>query len=614
MCGIFGFISAKPEGLSSELLVKGTRAMAHRGPDDEGLIGWSAGGERLADNRLAGRNVRVALGHRRLSILDLNPRGRQPMTRQDGRWIVFNGEIYNYLELRAELSKAGYRFATETDTEVILAAYDAWGEDCLGRFNGMWAFAIYDPGRDVLFCSRDRMGVKPFYYARNGNGFFFSSEIAPLLNCPGISSRIDRKTLSDYLLDHRSDWSRHTFYEDVHELRGGCKLVLSGDSAPREERFWDLASTADIEEIGDGEALDRFQELFEDAVRLRLRSDVPVAISLSGGVDSSAVAIAASRMSRTPIHSFTSKFAGNPAIDETEFAASVAKNAGIDAHWVEPSLAGVLEEVPLLTKRQAMPYASLSLYVHWSILKEIRKQNIPVILSGQGGDEGFLGYERYYVLEILSRLPNPVAVLASFRADVRNSRLSGSDLLKYISYFSMPRLQRILRLKSASRIYRPEILADLHPPHRQIPRDLRDLQVDQIMGDQLGHLLRYDDRTSSAHGMETRLPFLDYRLVEFAFSLPLKHKIRDGWTKHLVRRYLERHGATVVAWRKNKLGFDAPQSDWTQSLVRGHGGKLQAHPFAETLLKPGIEIDRLPVQQQWDVFVCLQLAGQYDWK
>ena len=614
MCGIFGFWTREggAEGWNGLLLRRATALVAHRGPDGSDCAAWDRSGSRLAAAELNRGPLALGLGHCRLSILDLSDAGRQPMTRGRGHWISYNGEIYNYRELRRELEGRGLEFRTGTDTEVILAAYETWGERCVERLNGMWAFLLYDPTRRRLLVSRDRLGVKPLYYAQTPAGIAFASEIGPLLECPGVSRDVVPERLAEWLVNRRLDHREGTIYRDVVELRGGHQLELDTTTGEmRKTRYWDLPSGPDLE-LDDGTALDRFSELIEDAVRLRLHADVPVAITLSGGVDSSVLTVAASRVAGSGVRTFTSRFPGQGRIDESAYGAEVARARGAEAHFVEPALSRLLEEEPELTRHQALPYASLSLYVHWAILSRIREQGVPVVISGQGGDECFFGYERFHALAALASLPNlPGAALRVWQGS-RRSGMGPRRMAETLGYFWLPWMQRRRRRARFAGLLRPAWLA--------APRMERDLVGDparqqrlELLRVSLPSLLRYDDRTAGALGMETRLPFLDYRVVEFASRLPFRHKIRSGWTKYLLRRYLDRHGLPAIAWRRAKVAFEAPQAAWTRELVAVRGAELEATPFAREFMADGVRLEALSSRAMWDIYNCLHLAYLLDW-
>jgi asparagine synthase (glutamine-hydrolysing) len=614
VCGIFGFWArgGNRPGLDGRLLRECTATLTHRGPDGVGGVGWTAAGEPLTGQLLDERPLAVGLGHRRLAIVDLSDAGLQPMRGADGSWLCFNGELYNYREVRAELERAGVRFHTATDTEVVLAAYSTWGMGCVERFNGMWAFLLFDPTRRRLFACRDRMGVKPLYFAASAQGVAFASEIPALLRCPGVSTAIRADRLADYFLERRTDDAEQTMYRDISELRGGELLELDLDRGALERRtWWRLPEAPDLE-LTDEQALDQFSALIEDAVRLRLHADVPVAITLSGGVDSSVVTVAASRLAPGGVRTFTSRFPGL-GIDESSYAAEVAAACRADAHFVEPSTANVVAEEPMLTRHQALPYASLSLYVHWAILACIRGQGVPAVISGQGGDETFLGYDRFHGTAAYGALPDAREAARVVWQGSRNSGLALPGMLATMAFFQAPGVARVRRRARLARYLRPEWLRPSGPPIRHVLRNRRRQQELELRVLSLPALLRYDDRTAGALGMETRLPFLDYRLVEFSYRLPMRHKIRDGWTKYTLRRYLERHGLPAIAWRKRKVGFEAPQAEWTRSLVAARGTALAGSEAGRALLRPGRGLDAGDPKVAWDLYLALHLAVLLGW-
>jgi asparagine synthase (glutamine-hydrolysing) len=302
MCGIAGYFGSR--GLSQSQIQRALICLRPRGPDMEGVIGWDSLGnfvETSVDTSDEPRSVTRVLIHTRLSIFDLSVAGRQPMSDRFGNWITYNGEIYNYRELRTELESLGCHFSTGTDTEVILAAYDKWGAACVNRFNGMWAFVIYSASSRLAFCSRDRLGVKPFYYTRTDDGgFAFSSEIPSLLSLVRRPAQIDRVKLADYFVYGRTDDTKETMYSGIRELRGGHNGFLNIETmAWQEKLYWNLPEEPD-QNLSEAAALDQFSGIFEDAVKLRLHADVPLALTLSGGVDSSVVAVAAAKSGLCP--------------------------------------------------------------------------------------------------------------------------------------------------------------------------------------------------------------------------------------------------------------------------------------------------------------------------
>jgi len=523
-------------------------------------------------------------------------------------------KFFNYLEIRSDLANIGHSFSTDTDTEIILSSYQQWGVDCVKRFNGMWAFAIYDSERNGLFCSRDRLGIKPFYFRKTNTTYCFSSEIYPIFANSEKSPRIDSDQIAKYLVYHRIDGDSATIYKNINELRGGHSAWVDLSTGKNKIwRYWQLPSEPDLQ-LTDAQTLDKFSEIFEDSVRLRLRSDVPIAVALSGGIDSSAVTIAASRARTGRIQTFTSHFPNAPEIDESQYALKVAHACNASPTLVEPDLDRLLEEEHLLTKHQEMPYGSLSLYVHWAILNQIKNHGITVVLSGQGGDELFMGYEPYYVAYLFSLFPNILKIIKCIIMGCAHSRLGLMEMVMFMAYFGSSSLRSRWLIHKAKSVFRNNIIK--HAPVREevIQSDLRKLQAQELLEGQLSRLLRFDDRTSAAHGMETRLPFLDYRLVEFAYRLPWKYKIHHGWTKYLLRLYLQQHVPKEVAWRRRKLGFNAPQKMWTRTLIKHRGKTLLKQPFVKSLLHDNISLERLPLRYQWDVYNLLHLAYILKWE
>ncbi|MEO6922750.1 MAG: asparagine synthase (glutamine-hydrolyzing), partial [Bryocella sp.] len=387
MCGIAGFVTKSETSDAAGAIQRMTDAIRHRGPDGEGQLVWG----------------NCALGHRRLAIIDLTDAGLQPMSYKDGRYaLTFNGEIYNYLELRAELQEHGYRFASETDSEVILAAYDFWGKDCLERFNGMWAFAILDRERHELFCARDRFGIKPFYYVDNQRAFAFASEIKALFEW--MPERVaNREVMVRFLSVSVPDVGDDTFFAGVKRLGAGCRMLLDvRTGAATIERYYHL-KPADTRGASTAELIGRFRETFDNSVRLRLRSDVQVGTCLSGGLDSSSIAATAALMngmeqSGTGPSGNGRRFAAvtaqsmEKATDETEFARAVVESSNLEWYTVRPTAEDAQAMQSDVLWHQEEPVESGSQVMQYAVMRLARQNNIPVLLDGQGADETLLGY------------------------------------------------------------------------------------------------------------------------------------------------------------------------------------------------------------------------------
>lgn len=470
-------------------------------------------------------------------------------------------------------------------------------------------------GADHLFLSRDRLGIKPLYFMRKPGLFAFCSEIRPLLDLVNAKAVILQDRLADSLIYGITDSPEQTIYKDVLRFPSGHSATLQlFNHRVQRTRFWELPGGDDLM-LSDEDAIDKYSEILEDSVNIRLRADVPVTITLSGGVDSSAIALAVSRVNTgEPVQAFTSRFPDYPKIDETAYATEVAKHCGLESKFVVPDLSRLIEDERILCRHQELPFDSLSLYVHWCIVKQINQQGIKVIFNGQGGDELFLGYDRYYMSKIFSSFPNIPNMISDFSSCARNSGLGFLRLAEYIGYFSIDRLHYFRRLKKLKTGFNWKMLSKVTHPSRKVPIARRKLQKKEILGEQLSHLLRYDDRNVSAHGLETRLPFLDYRMVEFAYRLSWKFKIRDGWSKWLSRAYLSRHGLEKIARRRNKLSFNAPTADWVSHLWQKRKREFKEHKITQCLVNENFEFDRPHAHSSWNVFNILELALEMNWE
>jgi len=551
MCGIAGFVSRTGTPPDRGVLDAMTAAVAHRGPDGHGVF----------------LDERVGLGHRRLAIIDLSEAAAQPMTCQvSGRVIVYNGEIYNYRELRAELSD-GYAFRTQSDTEVILAAYDRWGTACLQRFNGMWAFAIHDARADTLFCARDRFGVKPFYFLDDPRFFAFGSELRQLL--PLLpSTQASRAVLLAYLafgIDERGD---ETFFAGLRRLSPGhcLSLDLSRGTA-RVERYYRIPRRAAPVEQTPQQAADELAGLLADAVRLRLRSDVPVGTCLSGGLDSSSIAALAAELTAGSGRQFAAITAASesPLNDESGYARQVVDQSGLDWHRIQPDYDTFSTSIDEVVHAQEEPFSTPSVCMQFFVMQEARRSGIPVLLDGQGGDEVLLGYERYAVPALRETLAASglMAALRAMRDLARhNAKLPLQRQALMLGYFSSsPVRWRRLRHRLGNPRWFPS--RETFDQHFGAPAaSVFDCQRREVEQDTVPHLLRYEDKNSMWHSIETRLPFLDYRIVEFGLNLPVATKLAGGWTKWTLREAMRHRLPGDITWRRGKQGFEAPDHLW----------------------------------------------------
>jgi len=549
MCGISGIVNKSGGTVDEARIRRITDIVAHRGPDDAGYHFSGA----------------LALGHRRLSVIDLDARGHQPMCYQGRYWIAYNGEVYNYLEIRRELEQLGASFRTATDTEVIVAAYAQWGVRCLRRFNGMWAFAIHDTRENVVFLARDRFGVKPLYYSDGPVEFAFGSEIKQLVALQGRVAA-NQRVITETLLTHFEGHTSETFFAGINALEQGHFMVYRlGTHTYSTERYYELKPHPEFGRLGRPEATAAFRSLLEDSVKLRLRADVTVGTCLSGGLDSAAVSgLAARHYHAAAGQKFTGVHAKSVErrSDESAMARMVADHLDIHLTVVEPGTEDFVRTIDEVVYTQEEPFGGPSMFMGWHVFREAKAQHCKVMLNGQGGDEVLLGYERYFAAFLLSLSGRQF--LREIWLQSRNSRLSLVGALQFYFYFTHPDL-RIRRLKARSRL-RPHVVAthDFDYVRRSAEsfRDVTALQTFEISTLQLPHLLRYEDRNSMRHSIETRLPFLDFRVVEAAIAMPADYKIHAGWTKYVLRKAIEDVLPGSVVWRKNKLGFEAPEGTW----------------------------------------------------
>lgn len=557
MCGIAGIIADRPVNTGAVEAMVGR--LTHRGPDDQGL--W-----RSADGR-------AVLGHRRLSILDTSAAGHQPMER-DGLVVVFNGEIYNFLEIRSELAALGEVFTSNSDTEVLLAAYGRWGEACFGRLNGMFAIALFDPRRRRLVCARDRFGEKPLLFAALPGLFAFASEYKALLSLAQVGQDVDELTLMRFLHRPNSglDDGRTTAFPAISQLLPGETLVLDLDSLDWSvSRYWNLERDTALAGIGMAEAAARFRDLLTDSIRLRLRSDVPVGSCLSGGLDSGSIICLARKLlgDDAPYHVFTGRFPGTKA-DEWEFARLTAEANGAIVHQTEPDAAGFLADLPDFAWANELPVGSASQYAQYRVFQLAKETGVTVLLDGQGADEILGGYEQYFA-PYLQSLPDGERVAEE--AAIRARYPAGLDSPHQALSKSLPLW---LRHRLASWGGRgsdllfglaPDLAgrvaeANAVPPAPQGWPPLSAALARDSFQAHLPVLLRYGDRNSMAHSREVRLPFCDHRIAEFALSLDPRLLMGEAQTKRLLREAMKGILPEKVRTRWNKQGFLPPQDLW----------------------------------------------------
>ncbi len=604
MCGITGVVALNGRPVDLRVLQRMNDVQAHRGPDGEGFVvswaesnGFCSAFIRHTDQGRSAPPVRVGLGHRRLAILDLSDRGLQPMSAgASGAWIVFNGEIYNHLELRAELESRGRFFNTRTDTEVLLQSYLEWGEQCLEHLEGMFAFAIWDGGRGRLFCARDRLGIKPFYYATPSDHFIFASEIKGLLPFPTLDPAADDDAVLGFLVHGNCDYRERTILRQVSALPAGHALTLDiATGRLRRWPYWKPAPRQDWTELGDGTRIELLRDLLVRTTRSHLLSDVRAGSCLSGGLDSSAVVSLIGKIWREQpeaasavgdqFHTFTSCYE-YPELDEREYALEVANAIGATACLVFPSATDFWETFARMAWHQDMPFSSMSFYTQWRVMRAAKEAGVKVLLDGQGGDEVFGGYAkfRYAYLASLLRAGQIATMAREAWASVLQRDLYLLDIRRGYRYLP-PQLRSILGvdslLQDVLRADWEQAVSDESTPATRWWRHttgnsgdgspltvVQSVQIEDILVDTLPLLLRMEDRSSMAFSLEARVPLLDHKLVEFGLSLPDHQKIQGGFSKFAVREATRGLMPEGVRLRRTKLGFAGADQRWLNGELR----------------------------------------------
>jgi asparagine synthase (glutamine-hydrolysing) len=576
VCGIAGVVGGNPAGREGDLAAA-LHALTHRGPDSSATFG----------------DDDISLGHTRLAIIDPTSASDQPMIDRDsGCVLVYNGEIYNYRELRDELVGRGHRFRSAGDTEVLLRAYLQWGIGCLPRLNGMFAFALWDRRRGELLLARDRLGEKPLHLCRRGDEVWFASEIRALIAARAVVARADRQQLFAFLAYGDLGHPTRTMFADVAQLPAGHAVWLrpGGHDDPVPWPYWELpeASRQDFDQ-------GRFDELFESSVRLRLRSDVPLGTSLSGGLDSSLVLATVRRLRpEGDLHAFTASFPGSPA-DELPKATEVARKMGVTLHPVPLGHHHLDSSLDAMVASNEGPVESASTLAQFHVMQAAGQAGITVLLDGQGADETWFGYEKYAGAWTLDRIAagHPLGAMQARRewAEVRNA----PPTVPFQEYGGLVAGRAIRRLTQplAVHVRSPWLATSFISDHAttdvldgvaqargtpgRVAEEIARLDLTRIT---LPRLLRYADRNSMAWSREIRLPFLDHRLVEFAVATGPEAKVVGGWSKEPARVLLDRIGLPAVSRRQDKLAYMPPAAEWLAAapiVDRLHGAWSDFH-------------------------------------
>lgn len=622
MCGIAGFIDHRASTAAVDLRAQVRRmaeAIRYRGPDSEGY--W--------EDPRAG----IAIGHRRLAIIDLSEAGNQPMHSSSGRFVIaFNGEVYNFQEIRKELLSCdpNVRFRGHSDTEVMLASFERWGvRDSLSRFNGMFAFAVWDGALGRLYLARDRMGEKPLYYCAIGSTFLFGSELKALRAHPEFRPLVSRHALTQYFAVNCVPGAA-SIYEGVFKLPPGSMLTVGRGMAPAIEPYWNLAGAARWARAqpfagSDQDGIDQLDILLRDAVRLRMLADVPLGVFLSGGIDSSTVAALMQVQSLRPVRTFSIGF-GESDFDESGDARRVARILGTEHTQLVATPAEAREVIPLLPTMYDEPFGDSS-QIPTHLVAKMTRQHVTVALSGDGGDELFGGYNRHLWVsrlwrrvgkspELLRRILS--AVISSLSPDTWDRILSALDAVLPRSLTQRNRgekvhkLAAILASKNAFTMYsqltghcpNPETVVVGENTFHDVGQRASWLETldisEQMMFLDAANYLPDDilvkvDRAAMSVGLEGRIPFLDHRIVEFAFRLPLSMKIRDGRGKWILRRVLDRYISAEV-FDRPKMGFAVPLSIWLRGPLRDWAEALLSR---DRLQREGF-LDASLVRERWD--------------
>lgn len=612
MCGIAGVVAATGDVVDSATLKRFADSLRHRGPDDVGFYGWYPPGPgRSSRDASSLGDCRVGLVHRRLSILDLSDAAWQPMSSRDGRFhIVYNGEIYNYLELRQELESLGHQFRSQSDTEVLLAALSEWKSEALARLNGMFAFAVFDAQSQSLFLARDPFGIKPLYYARWPGGFAFASELTVLLDLPKVHPKVDPNSVFEYLRFARTDLDGATLFSDIRQLPAGSYMTVDPHSARHSDPvpFWevDLARTSTLTFE---QAAEQLRELFVESVKLHVRSDVPVGAALSGGIDSSAIVMTMRRLLGDDHELRTFGYVAEaPGLSEERWMDLVSKAVGAKAYKVRPGEHDLINNLDELIGLQGEPFVSTSIFAQHQVYKLAREADTKVTLDGQGADELLGGYPTFLAARCASLLRRgklgEAYALMRHASDTNGMGFRGclyraGGLLLPASLHGMAR-------GMVGEEYFPEWMSrDWFLQHEVTPagpkpsasRDvLREQLHETLTQTSLPALLRYGDRNSMFFSVESRVPFLTPPLVQFVFSLPEHFIIApDGTSKAVFRRAMRGIVPDRILDRRDKVGFVTPQSQWLSSLSKWVDETLeQVDPSAV----PVLNMPR--VRQVWD--------------
>lgn len=572
MCGI-ALILKKHENVHTEDLKNLSDPIKHRGPDSSGYY----------------INGNIGIAHRRLSIIDLSADGKQPM--KIGKYVItYNGEIFNYLELKAELESYGVVFYSESDTEVVLRSFIQFGENCFEKFNGMWALCIYNEETNSIIVSRDRFGIKPLYTYEDNDVIIYCSEIKQILNFCGKSFRANTRVLLDYLQLGLLNHNKETFFDEIFQFPQSHYGILK-IKKPYEtqiSRYYNLSAKCK-KKVDNSSS---YFNILKESVNLRLRSDVRVGSCFSGGLDSSSIVAIANLYynGKVPFTLFHVKTTNDNGMSEIEYVNELASKINCELIIIDGSHQNIMEKVKDTIKAQEEPFTSPSVILQYLLMERAKQEGCTVLLDGQGGDETLLGYERYYPLYISGKkiweIPKVLIQIS------KHSKLNIYKLVAYLLYFKTSWLRELVSNKKHNylkKTYRKSI-------NRKVLRELAksynselNLQSMELMSTQLPHLLRYEDKNSMYHSIETRLPFLDFNHVEAALCLPLERKIYEGWSKYILRKVTENLLPSSIGWRKEKMGFESGDNE----LIKNNYKQIRDNIFSSELISKLCDLNNL---------------------
>ena len=581
MCGIAGIIHFDGKPVDVKALETMSNLVVHRGPDDMGFLLFDSKGQNkpLFSSYPFESNIKKYNGgfsHRRLAIIDLEDSGRQPMTNEDQSiWVTYNGEIYNYLELKEELLSFGHKFHSKSDTEVILHGYEQWRCDLFSHLNGMWAMAIWDDKKKELILSRDRFGIKPLYYFFDDHLLIFASEIKQILPFIIKKITINESLLFRYLTIGAMEEEDETFFNEIKQVKASHFILFKKDSSKKTTSFYQLNFNSDIGVFNNNytDIKNRLKDLLTDSIKLRLRSDVPVGTCLSGGIDSSSIVLIASKLlpyqykNQGRQKSFTAAYINEPDIDETIFAKKVIKKAGTDGHFIYPLSEKFWEEIDELLLFHDTPTHTPSIYPQWKVMEKVKQEGIKVVLDGQGADEllsGYLGYIPIFFAQLIKDKKWSY-FFHELLTHVEIYSLFNTFNLLMVTMRNLIRKEHLPRWKLTKSYIKKDFLKNFNEFPTLIKRSNKNLQQ-RLYQDffllSLKSLLKYEDINSMRFSVEARLPFMDYRLVEFIFSLPANFKYRNGKTKWILRKAMRGIVPDKIINRIDKKGFEYPEKKW----------------------------------------------------